>query len=107
MRAVICRSYGPPDVLELRQVEKPVPRDHEVLIEVRATTLHRGDVRIRSFDVPQGQRLAARLVLGFARPKHPILGMELAGEVEWVGKDVTRFKSGDEVFGFTGWGLGA
>ena len=87
MRAVICGSYGPPDVLVLRQVERPVPKDHEVLIKVHATTTHRGDVRIRSFDVPRGQRLAARLVLGFTRPKNPILGMELAGVVESVGKD--------------------
>ncbi len=107
MRAVICREYGPPEVLELQQVAKPVPKDHDVLIKVHATTAHRGDVRIRSFDVPRGQRLAARLVLGFARPKNPILGMELAGEVEAVGRDVTLFKPGDEVFAFTGWGLGA
>ena len=78
-----------------------------MLIKVHATTVHRGDVRIRSFDVPRGQRLAARLVLGFTRPKNPILGMELAGVVESVGKDVTLFKPGAEVFGFTGWGLGA
>ena len=96
-----------PPVLELRQVEKPVPKDYEVLIKVHATTAHRGDVKIRSFDVPRGQRLAARLVLGFTRPKNPILGMELAGEVESVGKGVTLFKPGDEVFAFTGWGLGA
>ena len=107
MKAVVCTGYGPPDVLELRQVEKPVPKDHEVLIKVHATTVHRGDVRIRSFDVPRGQRFMARLVLGFTRPKNPILGMELAGVVEGVGKDVTLFKPGDEVFGFTGWGLGA
>jgi NADPH:quinone reductase-like Zn-dependent oxidoreductase len=107
MRAVMCTGYGPPDVLELRDVAKPVPGDLEVLIKVRATTAHRGDVRIRSFDVPRGQRFAARLVLGFARPKNPILGMELAGEVESVGKEVTLFKPGDEVFAFTGWGLGA
>ena len=107
MRAAICTAYGPPDVLRLRDVEKPVPADDEVLIKVRATTAHRGDVRIRSFDVPRGQRFMARLVLGFTRPKNPILGMELAGEVESVGKDVTVFKPGDEVFGFTGWGLGA
>ena len=107
MRAVVCKGYGPPNVLELQQVEKPVPKDHEVLIKVRATTVHRGDVRIRSFDVPRGQRFMARLVLGFTRPKNPILGMELAGEVESVGKDVILFKPGDNVFAFTGWGLGA
>jgi len=107
MRAVVCTAYGAPDVLEVRDVAKPVPGDHEVLIKVHATTAHRGDVRIRSFDVPRGQRFMARLVLGFTRPRNPILGMELAGVVEGVGKDVTSFKKGDEVFGFTGWGLGA
>lgn len=106
MKAVVCTGYGPPDVLELQQVEKPVPKGHEVLIKVHATTVHRGDVRIRSFDVPFGRRFMARMVLGFTRPKNPILGMELAGEVESVGKDVTLFKPGDEVFAFTGWGLG-
>jgi NADPH:quinone reductase-like Zn-dependent oxidoreductase len=107
MKAIVCTGYGSPDVLELRDVAKPVPGDHEVLIKVCATTAHRGDVRIRSFDVPRGQRFMAHLVLGFSRPKNPILGMELAGVVEEVGKDVTLFKKGDEVFGFTGWGLGA
>jgi NADPH:quinone reductase-like Zn-dependent oxidoreductase len=107
MRAAICTAYGPPDVLQPGEVEKPVPGDDEVLIKVCATTVHRGDVRIRAFDVPRGQRLMARLVLGFTRPKNPILGMELAGVVEEAGKDVTLFKEGDEVFGFTGWGLGA
>jgi NADPH:quinone reductase-like Zn-dependent oxidoreductase len=107
MRAVVCSAYGPPDVLELCEVAKPTPADDEVLIKVWATTAHRGDVRIRSFDVPRGQRFAARLVLGFTRPKNPILGMELAGVVKQVGKDVTLFREGDEVFGFTGWGLGA
>jgi NADPH:quinone reductase-like Zn-dependent oxidoreductase len=107
MRAAVCTAYGPPDVLQLRDVERPVPADDEVLIKVCATTAHRGDVRIRSFDGPRGQRFMARLVLGFTRPKNPILGMELAGVVEEVGKNVTLFKRGDEVFGFTGWGLGA
>lgn len=82
MRAVVCTAYGPPGVLELRDVERPVPRDHEVPIKVCTTTAHRGDVRIRSFDVPRGQRLMARLVLGFTQPKNPILGIELAGVVE-------------------------
>jgi NADPH:quinone reductase-like Zn-dependent oxidoreductase len=107
MKAIVCTAYGSPDVLELREVAKPVPGDHDVLIKVHATTAHRGDVRIRRFDVPRGQRFMARLVLGFTRPKNPILGMELAGVVESVGKDVTLFKPRDEVFGFTGWGLGA
>lgn len=107
MRAAICTRYGPPEVLQLRDVEKPIPKAGEVRIQVHATTVHRGDVRIRTFDVPHGQRLVAGLVLGFTRPKSPILGMELAGTIESVGKGVTSFKPGDDVFAFTGWGLGA
>jgi NADPH:quinone reductase-like Zn-dependent oxidoreductase len=108
MKAVICTAYGPPEVLQLRDVEKPVPKDNEVLIRIVATTAHVGDVRLRSFNVPRGQRLMARMIVGFTRPKKtPILGMELAGEVESVGKDVELFKQGDEVFAFAGWGFGA
>lgn len=107
MKAIECPRYGPPEVLRLTQVDKPTPRADEVLIRVVATTVHVGDVRIRTFDVPRGQRLMARLVLGVRRPKHPILGMELAGVVESVGKEVTLFKKGDEVLGFTGWHFGA
>jgi NADPH:quinone reductase-like Zn-dependent oxidoreductase len=107
MKAVVCTGYGPPEVLHLEQVAKPTPGDNEVLIRVVATTVHAGDVRIRAFDVPRGQRLMAHLVLGIRRPKHPILGMELAGIVEAVGRDVTLFGEGDEVLAFTGWGFGA
>ena len=107
MKAVVCTGYGPPEVLHLTQVAKPTPGDHEVLIRVIATTVHAGDVRIRAFDVPRGQRVMAHLVLGVRRPKHPILGMELAGIVEAVGRDVTLFGEGDEVLAFTGWGFGA
>ena len=106
MRAIVCTEYGPPEVLQLAQVDKPTPKDGEVLIRIVATTAHVGDVRIRTFDVPRGQRLVARLVLGIRRPKHPILGMELAGEIEAVGTGVTRFSPGDEVFAFTGWHFG-
>jgi len=108
MRAVVCTAYGPPEVLELRDVEKPTPKDDEVLVRVHATTVHVGDVRIRRFDVPRWQWLIARLALGLTKPRNPILGMELAGEVEAVGVDVTRFKEGDRIFGSTFWsGFGA
>ncbi len=107
MKAVICTGYGPPEVLELRNVEKPVPEDNEVLIKVYATTCHIGDVRVRSFDVPLWQKIPFRIFLGIRRPKRPILGMELAGDVESVGKDVKRFKKGDPVFASTGFGFGA
>jgi NADPH:quinone reductase-like Zn-dependent oxidoreductase len=107
MKAVICTKYGPPEVLQLLEVEKPVPRDNEVLIKIYATTCHVGDVRVRSFNVPFWQRVPFRLYLGITKPKRSILGMELAGEVEAVGKDVKRFKKGDQVFGLTGFGFGA
>ena len=98
MKAVVCTKYGPPEVLELREVEKPAAKDNEVLIKIRATTVHIGDVRIRSFNVPRWQWLMARMYLGLRKPKRDILGMELSGEIEAVGKDVTLFKIGDQVF---------
>jgi NADPH:quinone reductase-like Zn-dependent oxidoreductase len=107
MKAIVCTKYGPPEVLQLKEVEKPVPRDNEVLVKVYATTVARGDTRIRSFTVPVWQWLPARIYLGIGKPKRSILGMELAGEVESVGRDVTRFKKGDRVFSFVGFGFGA
>lgn len=107
MRAVQCTGYGPPEVLRLMEKKRPTPGNGEVLVRVVATTVHAGDVRIRAFDVPRGQRVMARLVLGMRRPKHPVLGMELAGVVEAVGPGVTGYCTGDEVVAFTGWGLGA
>ena len=102
MKAIICTKYGPPGVLELREVPKPTPKDNEVLIKIYATTCHIGDVRVRSFDVPLLQKIPFRLYLGVTKPKRPILGMELAGEIESIGKDVKRFKKGDQVFACTG-----
>lgn len=107
MKAVICTKYGPPEVLQLRDVEKPTPKRNEVLIKVHATTCHIGDVRIRSFNVPLWQMIPFRLYLGIRRPKRSILGMELAGEVEGVGKEVKRFKKGDQVLATTGFVFGA
>jgi NADPH:quinone reductase-like Zn-dependent oxidoreductase len=103
MKAVIYEKYGPPEVLQLTQVPKPVPRDHEVLVKVHATTVTRGDVIMRSFNppVPRWQRILARLYLGIRKPKRQILGMELAGEIESVGTKVTQFKPGDQVFAST------
>jgi NADPH:quinone reductase-like Zn-dependent oxidoreductase len=107
MKAVVCNRYGPPEVLKLVDVTKPVPKDNEILIKIHATTCHIGDVRVRSFNVPMLQKIPFRLYLGITKPKRPILGMELAGEVEAIGSDVKRFKVGDHVFACTGFEFGA
>ena len=106
MQAFVCRRYGGPHVVELADVPKPVPRDNEVLVRIRATTVTSGDWRVRTLCVPAGLGLVARLGFGFTRPRQPILGTELAGTIESVGKDVTRFRVGDEVFGFPGGAMG-
>jgi NADPH:quinone reductase-like Zn-dependent oxidoreductase len=106
MKAIVYERYGPPDVLELKELAKPTPKDNEVLIRTDATTVTSGDCRVRSLHMPVGFGLIARLLLGVSRPRQPILGSELAGKVEAVGKDVNKFKVGDEVFAFTGARLG-
>jgi NADPH:quinone reductase-like Zn-dependent oxidoreductase len=111
MKAVVCTQYGPPEVLQLKEVEKPVCRDNEVLIKVYAAAVNTGDCRCRGFNIPAHfsilTRLAMRLALGITRPRKPILGLVLAGEVETAGRDVKRYKKGDQVFGDTGMRFGA
>ncbi len=107
MRAVVWTKYGPPDVLQLQEVEKPTPKDNEILIKIFATTVTAGDCEVRSLKFPIYLSLPMRIWLGLLKPRGTaILGTELAGEVEAVGKDVTRFKAGDPVFGSTGLGFG-
>ncbi len=101
MKAIVASKFGGPDVLQLLEVEKPTPKDNEILVKVRATTISAGDIRMRSLDVPPAFWLPARITLGFTKPKYPIYGMELAGDVVAVGKGVTRFKVGDAVFAST------
>ena len=102
MKAIVYHRYGTPDVVELAEVPKPTVKDREVLIRIRATTVTTGDWRARSLTMPAGFGLMGRLVFGIFGPRKAILGTELAGEVEAVGRAVTRFKAGDQVFAFTG-----
>lgn len=107
MRAIIWTKYGPPDVLELREVEKPSPGDNEVLIRIVAASVFAGDCEMRRFDFPISFWLPLRVVFGLLKPRIKILGQELAGEIEAVGAEVTQFKSGDRVFAPTDMSFGA
>ena len=113
MKAVVCTKYGPPEVLQIKEVEKPFPKDHEVLIRIKATTAHIGDTKIRRLEPGLGPirdfffKPLMRIIIGFNGPRKKILGMELAGDIEAVGKDVTRFKIGDPVFASTEFRFGA
>ncbi len=102
MKAIVCTKYGPPEVLKLEEVEKPVPKDDEVLVRVRAATVNKGDCELRSLKMSLLWQIIARIGFGFRGPRRRILGQELAGEVESVGKDVKLFKQGDQVFALCG-----
>jgi 2-desacetyl-2-hydroxyethyl bacteriochlorophyllide A dehydrogenase len=108
MKAIVWTKYGPPDGLQLQEVEKPTPRDNEILIRIHAATVTAGDCEARSLKFPIWLGLPMRIYVGLRRPKRiKILGQELAGEVEAVGQDVKLFEKGDQVFGTTGFGFGA
>lgn len=104
MKAIVCTKYGPPEVLKLMDVEKPVPGDNEVLIKILATTAHVGDTKIRRLEPGLGPvtdfffKPIMRIIIGFSGPRNKILGMDLAGEIVEVGKDVTLFKKGEQIF---------
>lgn len=106
MKAIICTKYGPPNVLQLQNIEKPTPKKNEVLVKIHATSVSTGDCRIRSFNSPLLFWIPMRIILGFRKPRKPILGVELSGEIEDIGSDVTQFKKGDPVFALTELNLG-
>ncbi|KAB2839079.1 MAG: NAD(P)-dependent alcohol dehydrogenase, partial [Melioribacteraceae bacterium] len=107
MKAVICTKYGPPEVLQIKDVEKPLPKPNEILIKILATTVHIGDTKIRRFEPGLGPvkdfffKPLMRIIIGFRKPRKEILGMELSGEIEAIGKDVSLFKIGDPVLAST------
>ena len=107
MKAIICTKYGPPEVLQITEVKKPIPKKNELCIKIFATAVTASDCIVRGFKLPRWSPTGflMGLVLGFTKPRNPILGMVLAGEVESIGKDVKRFKPGDQVYGMTGLGF--
>ena len=115
MKAIVCTKYGPPEVLHLKEVEKPTPRDNEILIKIHATTVNYGDtlarnfkdISPRKFNMPFLFWLFAKIYFGIRKPKITILGNEFAGEIASAGKDVKSFKQGDRVFGYLGQNMGA
>ncbi len=115
MKAIVYEKYGPPDVLQLKEVEKPIPKDNEVLIRIYATSVTYGDIMTRNmrkisprkFTMPLPLWLPIRIMFGFRKPRKKILGSELSGEIESIGKDVKLFRKGDQVFGYRGMNMGA
>jgi NADPH:quinone reductase-like Zn-dependent oxidoreductase len=106
MKAVICTKYGTPEVLQIQEVSKPIPKDNQILVKVVATAVNSGDVRVRSLDVKGFMKIIMRLVLGITKPRKPILGTVFSGVIEDLGTDVSKFNIGDKVFGMTGFKFG-
>lgn len=106
MKAVILTGYGPPSMLEFREVQKPSPKENQVLVRIHASTVTLGDCELRNLTLPEWTRLPIRLYFGYRKPKNFIPGMEISGVVEEVGSRVKSFKPGDEVFGSTGMSMG-
>lgn len=106
MKSVICTKYGPPEVLQIQDVPKPTPKNNEILVRIIASAVNSGDVRVRGLAVQGFLKVIMRLVLGFTKPRKPILGVVFSGVVEAVGDKVSRFNVGDKVFGMTGFKFG-
>jgi NADPH:quinone reductase-like Zn-dependent oxidoreductase len=107
MKAVTVTKYGPPEVLKLTEIEKPIPKENEILVKIHATSVSMGDCEMRSLNMPFALKLLIRIFIGFRKPrKTMILGQEIAGIIESVGENVTNFKPGEEVFGQTGFSMG-
>jgi len=106
MKAIICTKYGPPEVLQIKEVDKPIPKGNEVLIKIFATAVTASDIFIRSSKLPLQFLIPMRIMLGICKPRKSIIGLVLAGEIEAIGKDIKRFSIGDQVYGITGFGLG-
>ena len=107
MKAAICTSYGPPEVLKVQEVERPTPKKNEVLIKIMASSVNSGDARIRGLRAPFFLRLVMRILFGLTKPRNPILGMMFSGVVEEVGNEVSDFKPGDQIYGSCGSKMGA
>lgn len=107
MKAIVCTAYGPPEVLEVRELDKPVPKHDQVLVRIHATAVTSSDCIVRAFNLHGPMSVVARLVLGVTRPRKAVLGMVLAGEIEAAAKGVSAFKEGDQVFGFDRFAFGA
>jgi len=107
MKAIVYTKYGPPEVLKIKEVEKPTPKENELLIKIHATAVTDSDIFVRGSQVSTILWIPFRLMVGLFKPKKPIIGEVLAGEIVSVGKEITRFKTGDKVYGLTGFGFGA
>ncbi|MBA3286116.1 MAG: NAD(P)-dependent alcohol dehydrogenase [Nitrosopumilus sp.] len=106
MKAVICTKYGPPEVLQIREVAKPIPNDNQILIKIIATAVNSGDVRVRSLNVKGLMKVIMRIFLGVSKPRIPILGTVFSGVVIELGNKVSKFQIGEKVFGMTGFKFG-
>jgi NADPH:quinone reductase-like Zn-dependent oxidoreductase len=107
MKAMVCTKYGPPEVLQIKQCKKPVPRKDEVLIKIYAASVTNSDIFIRSSNIPLRFLIPMRLMIGIKRPRNSIIGEVFSGEIEYAGSEIKRFKAGDQVYGLTGFSLGA